>query len=175
MCGLAGIFVYGSVVRPVNEGELLRMREAMVTRGPDGAGLWISKDRQVGLAHRRLAIIDTTAAGAQPMSISDRALCIVYNGEIYNYRKLRKRTAGQGLPLRHPKRYRGAAAFVPRVWTWDGPSSSRDVCLCAMGRRETRSVYCARSFRYQATVLLKRRGYGPSCITGQSTPGEWCC
>ena len=56
MCGLAGIFVYGSVVRPVNEGELLRMREAMVTRGPDGAGLWISKDRQVGLAHRRLAI-----------------------------------------------------------------------------------------------------------------------
>ena len=96
MCGLAGIFVYRTGARPVNEGELLRMREAMVTRGPDGAGLWISKDRQVGLAHRRLAIIDTTAAGAQPMSTSDGALCIVYNGEIYNYRKLRKELQAKG-------------------------------------------------------------------------------
>ena len=96
MCGLAGIFVYRTGAQPVNEGELIRMREAMVTRGPDGAGLWTSEDRQVGLAHRRLAIIDTTASGAQPMPTSDSALCIVHNGEIYNYRKLRNELQAKG-------------------------------------------------------------------------------
>jgi asparagine synthase (glutamine-hydrolyzing) len=96
MCGLAGIFAYRTGARPVNEGELLRMREAMATRGPDGAGLWISEDRQVGLAHRRLAIIDTSDAGAQPMSTTDGALRIAYNGEIYNYRELREELRAKG-------------------------------------------------------------------------------
>ena len=72
------------------------MREAMVTRGPDGAGLWISENRQVGLAHRRLAIIDISDAGAQPMSTSDGALRIVCNGEIYNYRELREELRAKG-------------------------------------------------------------------------------
>jgi asparagine synthase (glutamine-hydrolysing) len=96
MCGLTGIFSYNSGAQHVNEGELLRMREAMVTRGPDGSGLWISVDRQVGLAHRRLAIIDTSKAGAQPMSTLDGDLCIAYNGEIYNYRELRKELQAKG-------------------------------------------------------------------------------
>lgn len=96
MCGLSGIFVYKSGARPVDDGELLRMREAMVTRGPDGADYWISEDRQVGLAHRRLAIIDTSNAGAQPMSTSDGALRIVCNGEIYNYRELREELRAKG-------------------------------------------------------------------------------
>ena len=99
MCGLAGIFAYRSFARPVNAGELLRMRESMDTRGPDGAGLWMSRDRQVGLAHRRLAIIDTSPTGAQPMSTSDGGLCIVYNGEIYNYRELRKELQYKGYPF----------------------------------------------------------------------------
>ena len=96
MCGLAGIFAYRTGSPPISDGELLRMREAMVTRGPDGAGLWISEDRQVGLAHRRLAIIDTSAAASQPMSTADSALFIVYNGEIYNYRKLREELRAKG-------------------------------------------------------------------------------
>ena len=84
MCGIAGIFAYGDQVPPVDEAELLRIREAMAKRGPDGAGLWISPDRRVGLAHRRLAIIDLSEAGAQPMATSDARLRIVFNGEIYN-------------------------------------------------------------------------------------------
>ncbi len=70
--------------------ELLRVRDAMVARGPDDAGLWISPDGRVGLALRRLAIIDLSKAGAQPMASGDGALRIVFNGEIYNYRALRE-------------------------------------------------------------------------------------
>jgi asparagine synthase (glutamine-hydrolysing) len=68
----------------------------MLKRGPDGAGLWISDDRRIGLAHRRLAIIDLSEAGAQPMSTADGAVRIVFNGEIYNYRELRQDLEAKG-------------------------------------------------------------------------------
>ena len=61
------------------------MRETMIHRGPDGAGIWISADRRVGLAHRRLSIIDLSDAASQPMSNEDGSLQIVFNGEIYNH------------------------------------------------------------------------------------------
>ena len=64
MCGIAGIFAYRDGAPPVDQAELLRIREAMIARGPDGAGLWISPDQRVGLAHRRLSIIDLSDAGA---------------------------------------------------------------------------------------------------------------
>ena len=51
MCGIAGVFAYRAEAPPVDEQELLRIREHMIRRGPDGAGLWISDDRRVGLAH----------------------------------------------------------------------------------------------------------------------------
>ena len=100
MCGLTAIFSYGDNAPPVDEAELLRMREAMIARGPDGAGTWISDDRRVGLAHRRLAIIDVGASGAQPMALRDEAgkirLQISYNGEIYNFKQLRAELEAQG-------------------------------------------------------------------------------
>lgn len=90
MCGIAGIFHYKNQGGEVELNELLRIRDAMLRRGPDGAGIWISSDQKVGLAHRRLSIIDLSEAGSQPMFNSDRSLGIVFNGEIYNYRELRK-------------------------------------------------------------------------------------
>ena len=90
MCGIAGIFAYRDHAPPVDREELLRIREAMIRRGPDGAGLWIADDQRIGLAHRRLAIIDLSAAGAQPMATAEGSLRITFNGEIYNYRELRK-------------------------------------------------------------------------------------
>ena len=96
MCGIAGIFAYCESAPPVDEQELLRIREAMIHRGPDGAGLWISPDRRVGLAHRRLSIIDLSAAGAQPMATADSNFRVTFNGEIYNYRELRKELEAKG-------------------------------------------------------------------------------
>ncbi len=96
MCGIAGVFAYRESAPPVDEQELLRIRESMIHRGPDGAGLWISPDRRVGLAHRRLAIIDLSDAGAQPMATVDGNFRISFNGEIYNYRELRHELEGKG-------------------------------------------------------------------------------
>ena len=100
MCGVAGIFAYRDIAPLVNRGELLRIREQMAARGPDGADLWISEDEKVGLAHRRLAIIDLSVAGTQPMEIESGRFRIAYNGEIYNYRALRKLLESKGHSFR---------------------------------------------------------------------------
>ena len=100
MCGIAGIYSYRDSAPPVDREELLRIREAMIRRGPDGAGLWISDDQRIGLAHRRLAIIDLSDAGAQPMFSADGQLCITFNGEIYNYRELRRELEARGCVFR---------------------------------------------------------------------------
>ena len=70
MCGIAGIAAYHSRAPQVDEAELLAIRDRMQARGPDGAGLWLSPDRRIGLAHRRLAILDLSDAGRQPMARS---------------------------------------------------------------------------------------------------------
>lgn len=100
MCGIAAVFGYSSSAAAVNQGELLRIREAMINRGPDGAGLWISDDTRVGLAHRRLAIIDLTTTGTQPMAAAEGRFRVVFNGEIYNYRELRQRLEAKGYRFR---------------------------------------------------------------------------
>lgn len=74
----------------------MKIREAMRPRGPDGAGLWLSADQRLALAHRRLSIIDLSQAGGQPMATADQAVRVVFNGEIYNYRELRNRLEHRG-------------------------------------------------------------------------------
>src|SRR2546430_4879124 len=91
MCGIAGIFAYGDGAPPVDRAELEAMNERMRPRGPDAGGLWMAGDARVGLAARRLAIIDLTDEGTQPMTDIDGELRIVFNGEIYNHRELRAR------------------------------------------------------------------------------------
>ncbi len=86
MCGIVGIL---SSRAPVQPALLERMRDAMIHRGPDEAGTWISPDGTIGLGHRRLSIIDL-AGGQQPMTSSSGDLTIVYNGELYNHVALRK-------------------------------------------------------------------------------------
>jgi asparagine synthase (glutamine-hydrolysing) len=92
MCGIAGLVnLDGGPVSPV---VLKKMTDAIAHRGPDSEGQWV--DRNIGLGHRRLAIIDLTPAGHQPMVSSDQRYVISYNGEIYNYRELRADLESQG-------------------------------------------------------------------------------
>ena len=92
MCGIAGILNNDPRVA-VDPARLLRMRDSLAHRGPDGRGHTI--DRHVGLAHTRLAIIDVTG-GQQPMCNEDGSIRIVYNGEIYNHETLRHGLQARG-------------------------------------------------------------------------------
>ncbi len=91
MCGIVGIFSYKASAPQADLAELIAIRDAMAARGPDGAGQWLSLDRRVALGHRRLALVDLSESGAQPMATADGALHITFNGEIYNYQAIRAR------------------------------------------------------------------------------------
>ena len=85
MCGIAGLI--NSNGEPVSPVILQRMTDAIAHRGPDGEGQWI--EGHVGLGHRRLAILDLSPAGHQPMVSADHRFVLSYNGEIYNFQVLR--------------------------------------------------------------------------------------
>lgn len=100
MCGINGLLRLAPDAPPLDPGELRRARDAMAARGPDGAGLWLSPGGLIGLGHRRLAILDLSEAGAQPMLSPDGRYAIVFNGEIYNFRELRSELQRQGTAFR---------------------------------------------------------------------------
>src|SRR5437868_815845 len=95
MCGIAGAL--SRAASPVSRESLHAMARALHHRGPDEHGLF--RDRDCGLAHARLSIIDL-AGGQQPMLDADDELVITYNGEIFNYVELREELRGLGLRFR---------------------------------------------------------------------------
>ena len=103
MCGIAGI-LHPNGLTPPPPAELWTrvntMAEAMAHRGPDGDGVWVADDAKIGLAHRRLAIVDLSAEAAQPMSNADGTIQITFNGEIYNHLALRRELEAQGYAFR---------------------------------------------------------------------------
>jgi asparagine synthase (glutamine-hydrolysing) len=89
MCGICGIYEYGMGSPAVDESLVARMRDTMRHRGPDDAGVYVTEDRRLGLGHRRLSIVDLSAAGHNPMPNEDRRVWITFNGEIYNHARLK--------------------------------------------------------------------------------------
>ena len=148
MCGICGK-LYLDTSRRVDAGEIGRMRDTMVSRGPDAAGTHL--DRFAGLGHRRLSIIDLEAS-VQPMSNQHGTVWIVFNGEIYNFRELREdllakghhfRTAGDTEVILHlyeefgsgcVTRLRGMFAFA----IWDARS---DTLFLARDRLGIKPLY----------------------------------
>jgi asparagine synthase (glutamine-hydrolysing) len=100
MCGIAGLYAYHAAANPVDMAELRSIRDHMAARGPDGRGEWLAPDGRVGLGNRRLAIIDLSDGGAQPMACASRKTVITFNGEIYNYRSLRSDLEAKGYVFR---------------------------------------------------------------------------
>src|SRR5215510_10998935 len=93
MCGIAGLVRRDA---PIDPDPSVAFGAALAHRGPDGQGLWCSPARDVVLVHRRLAIIDPTPAGNQPMTTLDGRHHIVFNGEVYNFRELRRSLEERG-------------------------------------------------------------------------------
>ncbi len=92
MCGIVGLYDFEK--KSVSYKTIISMRDEITHRGPDGEGIYI-KDN-VGLGFRRLAIIDLTPSGDQPMSNEDGSLILIYNGELYNYLELKPKLIGKG-------------------------------------------------------------------------------
>lgn len=80
----------------MDRAALARMGQSMFRRGPDGGAEWYSPDGRVGLAHRRLSIIDLSENGAQPMENQEGSLVVTFNGEIYNFQEIKKRLEAKG-------------------------------------------------------------------------------
>lgn len=133
MCGIAGAFSFDSGSFHITREYLNRMRDTMVHRGPDGAGTWIAENGRVGLAHRRLAIVDLSTAAAQPMCNEDQSLWVSFNGEIYNHSEIRKEICATG---RH---------------CWKTDHSDTEVILHAF---EEWGIECVQKFRGMFSIAL---------------------
>jgi asparagine synthase (glutamine-hydrolysing) len=100
MCGIAALFAHAQDAPPPDQRELARIAGAMAARGPDDEGSWTSPDGRTAFAHKRLAIIDLSPGGHQPMALADGSCVVTFNGEIYNYQALRRELVQQGCTLR---------------------------------------------------------------------------
>jgi len=112
MCGIYGIC---SSRGNVKLETVVRFRDKLSHRGPDDSGVWISEDCKCALAHRRLSIIDLTPSGHQPMWTVDGRYAIVFNGEIYNFRTLRRELQQQGFQF-HSNSDTEALLIAYRAW-----------------------------------------------------------
>lgn len=144
MCGFAGILAPG--LDAEDQAALFAMSARIVHRGPDDEGVWSDADAGVGLAHRRLSILDVSAAGHQPMRSVDGRYTIAFNGEIYNHLDVRARLRAEG----HDIAWRGnsdtetmLAAFV--AWGVDAALERLlGMFAFAVWDAETREVILAR-------------------------------
>ncbi|WP_379921248.1 XrtA/PEP-CTERM system amidotransferase [Erythrobacter sp. R86502] len=139
MCGIAGIF-HAETPKPVDPIRVERMCDALAHRGPDGSGVWT--DQGVGLGHRRLSIIDV-AGSPQPMHAADGRAVIVFNGEIYNFRELRRELAEAGFVFRTS----GDTEVILAAWQRWGPDCLKrfdGMFAFALYDREKRQLFLAR-------------------------------
>lgn len=97
MCGISGIFHFSNT-KPVNQAQLRDMTDALALRGPDDSGFYVNKN--IGLGHRRLAIIDTSDAGHQPFISENKRYAMVFNGEIYNFKSFYPDLKAQGIQIK---------------------------------------------------------------------------
>jgi asparagine synthase (glutamine-hydrolysing) len=158
MCGIVGIV---SNSPQAQRAWLAIGRDAMTHRGPDDAGEWWSGDGRVGLAQRRLAIIDLSPAGHQPMHDASGTLSIVFNGEIYNFADLRKELIAKGHSFRsHSDTEVILAAY--REWGTDCLSRFNGMFAFALFDARQHTVFIARDragekplFYHQANGVLR--------------------
>lgn len=140
MCGIVGVVSCAPYdTRP----PLAAMRDAMRHRGPDDAGEWWSDDGRVGLAHRRLSILDLSPLGHQPMLSDDGHIAITFNGEIYNFAEVRAELERRGMGFRG---HSDTEVIVQAYRTWGRACVERlrGMFAFAVYDRDAREVFLAR-------------------------------
>ncbi len=141
MCGITGVydFVAG---KPVDGSLLARMTDIMVHRGPDGRGVFQACANALGLAHRRLAIIDLVS-GDQPMTNEDGSVWVVFNGEIYNYRELRAELQAKGHCF-HTQSDTEVLVHAYEEWAEDSPAHLNGIFAYALWDERRQRLFLAR-------------------------------
>ena len=138
MCGIAGLISTAAV----DDRAVARLIRPIAHRGPDDDGIWIDAAAGVGLGHRRLAIVDLSPAGHQPMHSADGRLVLTFNGEIYNHAELRARARsagrGPGGRLARPFRHRDFARrrLPPGAWPRRSPQRVGMFAFALWDRKE---------------------------------------
>ena len=120
MCGICGIVAFSDQFATDHE-TVARMRDTLAHRGPDDAGAIAPVGERVALGHRRLAIVDLSPAGHQPMSNEDGSVWITYNGEVYNHDALRAELQAKG----HTFRSRTDTEAIVHLYEEEGPDCVR--------------------------------------------------
>lgn len=139
MCGIAGILSFNGKVDPA---KVKAMTDVIAHRGPDGEGLWASPDARLVLGHRRLAIIDLSDNGKQPMTYNGR-FTITFNGEIYNYSELRSQLVAQGYTFVSDS----DTEVLLAMYQFKGPSCLDDLdgmFAFAIWDEQEKTLFCAR-------------------------------
>jgi asparagine synthase (glutamine-hydrolysing) len=151
MCGITGIFhLDGAPASPV---ALRRMTDAVAHRGPDGEGIFV--DGNAGLGHRRLAIIDLSPAGHQPMLTGDGRYALTYNGEIYNFQELRAELEARGHRF-HSRTDSEVLLYAYAEWGEKALDRLNGMFAFAIWDKQTRKLFLARD-RYGIKPLYYTR------------------
>lgn len=153
MCGICGLIRLDN--KPVSLETLQLMTNAIAHRGPDGEGHWI--ENNVGLGHRRLAIIDTSPAGHQPMISADHRYVLSYNGEIYNYRELRLELEMMGY---HFQSKTDSEVLLQSLvhWGWDALNRFNGMFALAVWDRQEKRLLLARDRYGIKPLYFSRQG-----------------
>ncbi|HXX74294.1 MAG TPA: asparagine synthase (glutamine-hydrolyzing) [Nitrospiraceae bacterium] len=142
MCGIGGVFLRadGHIDVP---GVLEVMQERQHHRGPDSQGMWYDPARRIGLCHTRLAILDLSSAGQQPMQTKDGMLMVVFNGEIYNWREIRQKLEAHGVQF-YSQSDTEVLLEAYRYFGLDVVQELRGMFAFALLDHRTGTVLCAR-------------------------------
>ena len=168
MCGFAGFLAAdNTIVDAEASSTLRRMADAIIHRGPDGDGYWIDLAEGIGLAHRRLSIVDLSSAGAQPMTSVSGRYVIVFNGEIYNHMRLRHALQREGQTVAPWRGHSDTETLLAGFDAWGIENTlCRTVGMFALAvwDRERRTVTMARDRLGEKPLYYGWQGQGAKAV-----------
>ena len=155
MCGIAGLWRFAGASEEQLRADVQAMTDAIAYRGPDGHGHWFDASAGIGLGHRRLAIIDLTETGHQPMSTADGRFIITYNGELYNTAEM---AAELAMPFRGTSDTEVLVEAIARFGIDGALRRANGIFVFAAFDRSTRTLHLARDRMGVKPVYWTRQG-----------------
>ncbi|MCU0983584.1 MAG: asparagine synthase (glutamine-hydrolyzing) [Acetobacteraceae bacterium] len=144
MCGIAGLLIPGGADEALLQRRVGAMARAIAHRGPDGEGAWIDAEAGIALGHRRLAIIDLSDTGRQPMASACGRYVLSYNGEIYNHAEIRARLLARGASFRGTSDTEVLLALIARDGLAPALEAANGMFAIALWDRSAQTLALAR-------------------------------